>query len=137
MPSPLSMDLRQRIVAAYQAGEGTFDDLAARFHVGRATVNRLLGLKRRTGGLQPAPHGGGVPPKIGEADQERLRALVDERKDATAQELTDAYSARFGVQLGRSSMVRALKRAGVTVKKSRSAPRKSTGRTSGRSERSS
>ena len=48
MPKALSNDLRKRIVDAYKAGEGSYNDLAARFHVGYATVNRILARHRKT-----------------------------------------------------------------------------------------
>ena len=41
MPPPLSMDLRNRIIAAYEAGEGSLRGFAKRFDVGPATTNRL------------------------------------------------------------------------------------------------
>ncbi|MCA9095172.1 MAG: hypothetical protein KDA68_16915 [Planctomycetaceae bacterium] len=38
----LSMDLRERIVAAYQAGEGSHRVLAERFAVSKAVVGKLV-----------------------------------------------------------------------------------------------
>jgi len=37
-----STDLREKIVLAYEGGEGTFDEIAETFGVARCTVGRLL-----------------------------------------------------------------------------------------------
>ena len=44
MPAPLSLDLRNRIVAAWENNEGTWDEIAERFAVGVASVDRLVSL---------------------------------------------------------------------------------------------
>ena len=53
MPAPLAIDLRQRIIKAYEAGGVTQQQVAERFDVGIASVVRLLARKRATGGLEP------------------------------------------------------------------------------------
>ena len=60
----LSLDLRRRIIDAYDNGEGTQARLARRFKVGKATVERLVRLRRETGSVEPRPHGGGTGPLI-------------------------------------------------------------------------
>jgi hypothetical protein len=42
----LSLDLRERIVAAYEAGEGSFEVLAVRFSIGPTVVGKLVRQKR-------------------------------------------------------------------------------------------
>ncbi len=37
-----SMDLRQKIISAYEGGHGTLDEVADTFEVGRRTVARFL-----------------------------------------------------------------------------------------------
>ena len=46
-----SLDLRTRILAAYDAGEGTRETVAARFRVSLGMVKKLLQQRRRTGDL--------------------------------------------------------------------------------------
>jgi transposase len=60
----LSLDLRRRIVAAYERDEGTYFELAQRFGVGEATVSRLLRRQRELGHVVPEVAGGGFPPRI-------------------------------------------------------------------------
>jgi len=49
----LSLDLRERIIEAYENGEGSIRELAHRFKVGFATVWRLLKRYRTAGEIAP------------------------------------------------------------------------------------
>jgi transposase len=60
MPAPLSTDLRQRIIAAYDAKEGSQRQLAERFKVSPSFIRDLMRHDRETGSVQPKPHGGGA-----------------------------------------------------------------------------
>lgn len=117
VPVPLSVDLRSRILKAYLAGEGSFTQLAARFGVGEASVNRILRLHRETGKVEPRPHGGGQAPLIGPDDAEALADIVRSNPDGTVDELTAAWNKRMRPKVTRSSMLRALHRFGFTPKK--------------------
>ncbi|WP_096331995.1 helix-turn-helix domain-containing protein [Nannocystis exedens] len=109
--------LRIRIVEA-RAQEGlTYEQLAERFSVGRATVDRTLRLARETGSVEPKPHGGGVARRITAQEQELLVELVRARPDATLAELCIALQIRAGVQISRATMCRELQRLGFTRKK--------------------
>lgn len=80
---PLSMDLRTRIVTAYENAEGSQEQLARRFSVSRAVVGKLVRQKRSLGTLQPQTHRRGRKPAItGEAER-RLRQHLVDRPDAT------------------------------------------------------
>jgi transposase len=111
-----SMDLRERVVAACDCGEGTREEIAKRFRVGVAWVYRLLQRRRETGSIEPKPHGGGQTPAFDPPAAERLRQAVEDRPDATLEELREAV----GVACGTSSVHRALERLGLPRKKSRS-----------------
>jgi transposase len=76
----ISNDLRQRIVDRDLSKNEFYDSVAAHFQVGRATVNRVVNRFRRTGAVDPAPHGGGHPPRIKEEELPRLRDLVAEMR---------------------------------------------------------
>ena len=103
-------------MAAYCSGEGPYAVIAARFGVGEASVKRWVWRHRDHGHLEPNRKGGGTPSSIGAADIERL---LDELRDATANELTAAYnrSRRGRDRVHVSSIKRALHRHGYTVKK--------------------
>ena len=110
---PLSNDLRERIVAAVDRREGSRREIARRFAVDVSTITRLLQLRRRTGSIDPRPHGGGQPPTLGRAGSERLHRLVRERPDATLQQLQQELGARGGIRI----VWRAPKELGITRKK--------------------
>lgn len=116
---PLSMDLRERIVSAHQAGEGSIRTLAARFKVGMRTVARYLAMVRDTGSLQPSEKRGKPEPKIDEAV---FRRLVEAQPDATETELASALFAQTGVVVHRATIGRTLLRMGLTRKKSPTRP---------------
>jgi transposase len=118
----LSKDLRQRVVDAYRRGEGSYRQLADRFGLGEASVNRYLRLLRETGDVERRPRGGGTTPKVSDEELPALAAFVAKKPDRTAEELAVEWSRRTGTEMSRSAMVRALQRAGLTTKKSPSAP---------------
>lgn len=119
MASSLSLDLRERIFRAYVAKEGGYGTLAKRFAVDLKSVRRIGAKAKATGSCAPLPHGGGFPPTIIDEELPELRELVAASPDSTAQELADEWSRRKSKVIHRSSMVRALARAGLSTKKRR------------------
>ena len=119
-----SIDLRERVVAACDRGEGTREQIARRFSVSIAWVYKLLARRRETGSITPKPHGGGQKPAFQGETAERLRKAVEDCPDATLQELREAT----GVACGTSAVFRALNRLGLPRKKSPSAPPSRTAR---------
>jgi transposase len=59
---PYSTDLRERVVAACDAGGATREQIAGRFSVSVAWIRRLLQRRRQTGSIEPKPRGGGRGP---------------------------------------------------------------------------
>jgi transposase len=56
---PYSIDLRERVAAAVDDGEGSQREIARSFWVSVSFVSRLLKRRREAGTVAPAPHGGG------------------------------------------------------------------------------
>ena len=110
-----SMDLRERVVAACVARDGTREAIAARFSVSVSWIRDLLRRRRETGSIAPRPHGGGRAPAFDGPGSGRLREAVRDDDDATLQELGRAS----GVACVPSAVHRALARLGITRKKSR------------------
>jgi transposase len=119
-----STDLRQRVVSAYDAREGTQEQLATRFAVSLSWVRKILRQRRDTGSIDPKPHGGGHVPAFDTTANARLRQAVRDDSDATLQELAHAA----GVACSASAVYRALHRMGITRKKSRGGPPSRTAR---------
>lgn len=110
-----SIDLRERVLAAYDAREGTQEQVAARFAVSVSWVRKLLRQRRATGSIDPRPHGGGHAPAFAAAAAARLRQAVRDHSDATLEEL----GRLAGVACSASAVFRTLDRLGITRKKSR------------------
>ena len=116
MPEPYPVELRARVVAAYEAGEGSYPVIAMRFDVGEATVRRWVYLNRREGDVAPRPNPRGRKAKIG---GDEVAQLVASLSDANAAELTAEYNRRRrgSKRVHVSTMKRALYRNGYVVKK--------------------
>lgn len=68
MPVPYSVDLRKRVIQAYQAKEGSLRQLAERFKVSLSFVRDLTRRYRETGKVEPHPHGRGAQAKLGDSE---------------------------------------------------------------------
>jgi transposase len=129
VPAALPKELRRRIIEAWQAGEGTWEQLAARFKVGVATVDRLVALFRATGSIDPRPHGGGHEPQLTTEHLELLRKLVEAQPDMTLEELAVELIAKGGPAVSTATVGRAVReKLGLTRKKSPSSRPSATGR---------
>lgn len=120
---PCGLDLRERIVKAYENGEGSVRDLAERFEVAPKTVQSYLTLYRTTGSVAPRPRTNGPRPKIDGQALDDLRSLVEKTSDATLDELADQLACRDHVVASRHTVGRALRRLNITRKKNASCDR--------------
>jgi transposase len=128
-----SLDLRQRVVDACQSGQSE-REVAARFALSLASVQRYKRLHRATGSLAPKPWPGRTP-KIKPEQQDALRALVDKKTDWTLVSLCEAWKAATGTAIARDVMGRTLSRVGITHKKRVASPPSATRRSARRSGR--
>lgn len=110
---PLSMDLRERLVNAYENGEGSYAEIAERFSVSKAVVGKLTRQKRNLGTLDPQTHlRGRKPAVIGEAET-KLRQHLCDHPDATLQQRLDVMKLECTVK----TMWTTLRRWGWRYKK--------------------
>lgn len=114
----LSQDLRARIVAAYDRGDGTRQEIADRYDVSLGMVKKLLQQRRRTGDIAARHRFSGAKPKITTIHQNRLADLVGSHPDMTLEELRDA----IGVSCTPQAIHYVLIRMGLPLKKRRCAP---------------
>ncbi len=117
-----SVDLRERVVAAFDRTGMTDQEAAELFKIGEATVRRWKRLKRETGALERRPGGGGTPPRSAPEQYEIVRAIVGEQPDFTDQEVAWEFHRRTGRSVSRSSMNRVLLKLALTRNK-RHSPR--------------
>jgi transposase len=117
MAEPHPIELRERVVEAYESGVGSYATVAGLFAVGEATVKRWTWQYRRDGELFPRKKAGGTPSDI---SLDELEVIVAMLGDANADEITAEYNRGRRGEARRhvSSIKRALHRAGYVVKKS-------------------
>jgi len=113
-----SLDLRERVVGAFDAADMTDEQVAEVFQVGEATVHRWKRLKRETGSLVPRPaRGGGMPPRVAPEKYDLVREIVREEPDLTIAEIAWEFHRRTGRGVSPAAMGRTLKKLGLTRKK--------------------
>jgi transposase len=111
MAAPYSMDLRTRVLKAWDAS-GDADDVAATFGVSRAWVHRLAQRQRETGSIAPRRQTK-FRARVLAGHEERLKALVNATPDATLAELRDALPTTAAL----STVWLEVERLGLTIKK--------------------
>lgn len=114
---PYSLDLRQRVVRAYEQGQSSIAQIAAQFNVGQTFVKKMLRQKRETADLSPHPHGGGKPPSLNPAQLRLLKQKVREDKDVSLAELQSLLLQEAEVEVHVSTISRALKQLDLPRKK--------------------
>lgn len=124
-----SLDLRKRVLAACDRGEGT-KYVAKRFGVSASWVRRLKQRRRENGEIAPRSPGGDRRGKFDRKALSRLQKRVEVHPDATLEQLRVWAHNELGIQCSIMSVCRALKRIGMTFKKKVSRRSNGRGRTS-------
>jgi transposase len=102
-----SMDLRERVVAAVDAGVKP-SQAAARFDVSVRTVERYVARRRVTGSLAPTEQRHGPVPEKKDRVQAWLPARLQQAADATLAEHAAACTAAVGGAVSLATMSRAI-----------------------------
>lgn len=122
MPSPFSSDLRNRVIRAYDAGEGSMRALGERFAVCERTVARWVSRVRKTGSAMPLPMGGArCAYVVDEEGGQFICATLDCLPDLTLPELCGLYEDARGVHVSPQTMSDTVRRLGYTRKRGSSA----------------
>jgi len=119
MPVAYSVDLRRRIIEAWENKEGSQRQLAQRFKVSLSFIRNLLRHYRSSGQVEAKRRGGYLRPTI---DGERLQlveSLLEEQNDAILTELCERFGERSGIRVSVPTMHRAVQRLRLTSKKNR------------------
>ena len=127
MSQALSMDLRERIVATYDAGGMTYGQVAKQFCVSERVVGKLVRQQRKEGSLKPR-HGGGRKRAVSGKTEEALIRHLRERPDATLAERRDA----LGLECAIKTVWLSIQRLGGRYKKSPTGSRAGSSRCSPR-----
>jgi transposase len=125
---PHPIELRERAVHAYVSGDGSYAVLAARFGIARRILQNWVQRWRDTNSVAPMPLRGGNRSPVSMAV---LHGVLGERADLTTHELAAIYNQRVprASRVHRSSILRALHRAGYVFKKNGLVLQSKTGRT--------
>jgi transposase len=118
MPSPLSVDLRERVVTAVVEG-ASCHQAAARFGVSVSSASRWSAQFRQEGQLAPKPSGGDHASHRIEAQADLILTTYEARPAIFLHELRDILAGR-GVPTSTSSLSRFFARHSITRKKGRS-----------------
>jgi transposase len=116
MSKALSVDLRDRVVAAIDGGMSC-RQAALRFGVSASSAIRWRQLARTQGDVRPGPLGGDRRSGRVESHAELILGLLDKKRDATLAELCAAL-AEYGVVVGATTLWRFFDRRKITLKKS-------------------
>jgi transposase len=124
MSEALSVDLRERVVAAVMAG-ASCRAAAARFRVSAASAIRWRALSRKAGPVAPGPLGGDRRSLHIEAHAALILGLVERKSDIALTEIR-AELARAGVAADITTIWRFFQRHRITRKKRQRMPRNRT-----------
>lgn len=113
---PYSLDLRTKIVSAYEAGKTSIRKVAKQFMVTPKTVVSFIKLKRATGNLEPKKSGNPTPSEL-EAHKELIVATVEAHPDWTLWQYCEEIGEKTGVYVTTGAMCRYLKKQKLTLKK--------------------
>jgi transposase len=122
----LSLDLRERIVTAYDKGEGTRDQIAQRFCVSLGMVKKLLQQRSKTGCLKPRHHLSGRKKLIVAEHRIAIRKHLKRKPDMTLAELREV----LGLECTLHAIHYVLVDMGLTYKKRRFVQPNKTAKTS-------
>jgi transposase len=117
MSKALSVDLRDRVIAAVDGGMSC-RQAAARFGVSASSAIRWQSRVRTQGDARPGPLGGDRRSGRIESHADLILGLVDRQTDITLAELRAAL-AEQGVAVGMATLWRFFRRHRITLKKSR------------------
>ena len=114
-----SLDLRERVVNAYEKGGVTLAEIATQFSVGQTCVKKMLRQKRETGSLTRLPQRAGVKKELADAQRKWLARQVKAVPDITLGELQEQLGEEENMQVSQATGCRELQALRLPRKKSR------------------
>jgi transposase len=126
MGRPYGDDLRRKFLSAYDQGEDSLSQLAARFLVSASWAKKISAQRRRTGHAERVPHKPGRKPHADARAQQQVVGWVAAEPDLTLVEIQAKLDREAGVILSRGRVWFLLKKLGLRLKKSHSTPPSAT-----------
>lgn len=116
MARPLSIELRKKIVNAYERGVGTVQEIADIFEVTSRTVFHYLHLHRKTGDLTPKSIPG-RPPILNESNLGIIKKIILSNNDGTLQKYCEEFKKITNIEVTIVTMHNACKILDIRRKK--------------------
>ncbi len=114
-----SLDLRQRVVSAYENGVETILEVAERFQVSDSFIKKLLRRKRTTGTIAPIGHRGGQPKRLSEKHRKWILKTVLATPDITLEDLRESLLSEHNISASVPTLSRELRALNLRRKKNR------------------
>ena len=114
-----SLDLRERVVSAYEEGSETIREVAEQFSVSESFIKKMLARHRAGGDVRPRRHGGGQQKRLSEAQRKWLLKTVLATPDITLSELQQVILATKQVIVSVPTLSRELRALNLRRKKNR------------------
>ncbi len=114
-----SLDLRQRVVSAYENGVETILEVATRFQVSDSFIKKLLRRKRTTGTIAPIGHRGGQPKRLSEKHRKWILKTVLATPDITLEDLRESLLSEHNISASVPTLSRELRALNLRRKKNR------------------
>lgn len=111
-----SIDLREKIVKAYEQGDTSVRKVADKFGVAKSFVQKLLSMKKTQGHVEPKKQGGAMKGELDEYEAQ-LAAMIEKYPDATLLEYCEYWGATYNQWVSTSTMCRGLQKQKLTLKK--------------------
>ena len=112
-----SLDLRQRVISAYENGVETILEVAERFAVSDSLIKKLLRRKRTTGTIAPVGHRGGQPKRLLEKHRKWILKTVLAAPDLTLADLRESLLSEHHIAASVPTLSRELRALNLRRKK--------------------
>ena len=113
-----SIDLREKIIKAYEQTDTSIRKVADRFGVAKSFVQKLLSMKKIQGHVEPRQQGGAMKGEL-DGSEAQLAAMVEQYPDATLLEYCEYWGTTYNHWVSTSTMCRTLQKQKLTLKKRR------------------
>lgn len=117
MAAAYSLDLRKKILSAWENQEGSQRELAKRFKVSLSFIRNFLRRYRQTGEIAARAQGGDRRSLIKEENIELVEKLISQKNDIYLREIQKELQERENIQVSVSSLCRKLKKLEQVRKK--------------------
>jgi len=115
-----SMDLRKRVMAAYDSGKYSLKEVAERFEVTVRWIQQVRQRRKLEGSIAPHPQNQGRKPAFRGKQLEELNEFVKHCPDATLEEIRNRFAGKITCSI--VAIHYTLKRLGWRYKKKRYEP---------------